>query len=270
MTKPLVFLAIAILWSGCVNGFTKLYQDRTANFPPAVVNARLQPYSGNTQVFSSNDLVRDGADLFRRGYVLIGESAFEGGGDVTKGQLMEQARLVGADIVLYSSRFDRTDQAYVPVMQYHPGQTSTTYSSGTVNTAYGSGQYNGYSTTTSPGTFSTTEVPVAVRRFDYDAVFWRQGKPPVFGIDAVNLPDEMRSALKRNTGILVTNVVNDSPAFRANIVPGDIIIMVDDIAINSTHDGNVQQYAFAGKECVLTILRDGKEIKIPVKLNPMP
>ena len=41
MTKASVCLAIAMLLSGCANGFTKFYQDYTANYSPAVVNARL-------------------------------------------------------------------------------------------------------------------------------------------------------------------------------------------------------------------------------------
>lgn len=279
MKNTPALILLPLLLSGCVNGFTKFYQDRTANYPAALVQSRLQPYSGATQIFSSNDLQRDGADLTRRGYFLIGESAFQTGGHVSSGQMLEQAKRVGADIVLYSSRFDHAEQAYIPVVNYQPGQTYTTYTSGTATasvygsngaSAWGTGQYNGMSTTRGSGTYTTTDVPVTIRRYDYDAGFWRKGRPPILGVTVVNLPDELRMALKRNTGVLIKIVIDDSPAFRANVVPGDILIKIDETLIDSANQLTYGLHSFGGKDCVLTVLRDGKETKIPVKMNSLP
>jgi len=277
MTNTPFVLVVALLLGGCANGFTKFYQDKTGSLP-AVVAARMQPYSGSTNIYSSNDLQRDEADLIRRGYIAIGEAAFQAGGNVSKSQLMEQAKRVGADIVICSSKFDHAEQAYVPVLNYQPGQTSTTYSSGTATASaygsnggavYGSGQYNGSSTTTTPGTFTTSEVPVTVRRYDYAAIFWRRGRPPVLGVSAINLPDNIRMALKRNTGALISVVLDDSPAFRANLIPGDILIKIDETSIDSALQLSGCLPSFAGKDCVLTVLREGKETNIPVKMNSM-
>lgn len=278
MNSRLFVFALVALLSGCAtNNFTKFYRDQTAGVSPAVLNENLKPFSGTTQVFSSNDLQRDGKDLMRRGYLVLGESAFEAGGNNTDAQLKEQAKLVGADLVLYATKFERSEQSYVPLVQYNPGQTSTTYSSGTANanvygsngvSAYGTANSSGYSTTTSPGTFSTQVVPITVQRYAYNAIYWRQEKPRVLGVQTDNLPDEMRMALKRNTGAIIKMVINDSPAFRANLLPGDVLIKIDDTSIDSSEDFTQKVPTFAGKECVLTVLRDGKETKLPVKLNP--
>jgi S1-C subfamily serine protease len=94
------------------------------------------------------------------------------------------------------------------------------------------------------------------------------GRPRIFGTNVANLSDETRIALKRNTGAVVVLVINDSPAFHANVLVGDIIIRIDDTPIDSEQDVTTKMPAFAGKDCVLTVLRDGKETKIPIKLNP--
>jgi S1-C subfamily serine protease len=85
----------------------------------------------------------------------------------------------------------------------------------------------------------------------------------------VNLPDDLRTTLKRNTGALIKIVMNDSPAFRANVIPGDILIKIDETPIYSATELSSTLLSFAGKDCVLTILRDGKEIQISVKMNPL-
>jgi hypothetical protein len=276
--KTCLFLIMIVgLVSGCAtNDFTKFYQDRTASVPKDVLNRQLQPYSGTTQVFSSNDIQKDGAELSRRGYVFLGESAFEGAGKATDGQLKEQAKTVGADIVLYRNQYEGAEQASMPQLEYHPGQNSTTYNSGTVNasaygtggSAYGSANYSGSSTTTSPGTFSTTMVPITLHRYAHNALYWRKGKAPVLGVQLDNLTDEMRLALKRNTGALVKIVMYDTPAFKANMFPGDIIISIDDTPIDSAQDFMAKVGDFAGKECKITVLREGKETPLKVKMNP--
>jgi len=275
----LAAIGLASLLSGCAtNDFTKFYQDRTVGIPKDVLNQQLQPYSGSTQVFTTADPTKDGIDLMRRGYVLLGESGFEGAGRVTNEQLKEQAKTVGADVVLYRNQYQGAEQAAMPLIQYKPGQTSTTYNSGTANasvygsggSAYGTGNYSGFSTTTSPGTYSTTIVPITLHRYAHSALYWRRSKPPVLGIQADNLTDEIRMVLKRNTGAVVKLVMYDTPAFRANMFPGDVIIAVDQTPIDSAQDFHAKVGDFAGKECKITILREGKETELTVKLNPKP
>ena len=269
-------VAAALLLSGCVNNFSKFYQDRSGVFL-ANPSSHLEPYSGTTQIFTTNDPVRDMGDLRRRGYVLLGESSFVATQAVTMDQLKAQAKDVGADIVLYRTEYEGSVEAAMPLIHYQPGQTSTTYSSGTTNasiygtggTAYGTGNYSGTSTTTTPGTYSTTMVPVTLQRNSHDALFWRKGKPSVLGVRWTNLTEEMRLQLKRNTGVVVQGVIDDSPAFRANILPGDIIIGIDDVSADSVTDVVPKITARAGKECKLTLLRGGAEVVVTVKLNPV-
>lgn len=110
-------------------------------------------------------------------------------------------------------------------------------------------------------------VPITLHRYAHNALYWRKGKAPVLGVQVGNLTDEMRMAMKRNTGALVKIVLYDAPAFKANMFPGDIIIFIDDTPIDSAQDFMTKVGDFAGKECKITVLRDGKETPLKVKMN---
>jgi hypothetical protein len=273
----LLFTCLSLVGGCATNQFAKYYQDGTTNMPPEVAK-RLMPYSGNSKIFTTNDMKSDSETLMRQGYRQIGSSGFHGTGRVTQKQLQDQATNVGADVVLYASRYQGSEQVAKPFLQYNPGQTSTTYSSGNVNAnAYGSGgyahgtaTYSGTSDTTTSGTYSTTVVPVTVHRYQYGATFWRKSKPSTLGVLFVNLPDELRKNLQRNTGVLVMLVIDDSPAFKANILPGDVITEMSGIAIESQKDFMAKIPQFEGKKCDLLILRNGKPITISVQMGTRP
>lgn len=278
MKKALTILCaiiVSVFLGGCANDFAKFYQDKTVGVPPDILARRLQPYSGTTQIFSTQDPQKDAEQAMRRGYILLGVSSFQGSSRVTQDMLMNQAQAVGADMVLYRSQYQGSEQVAMPFMSYQPGQTATTYSSGTMNAnAYGSsgyaqgtGNYSGTSTTTTPGTYSTTVVPVTRHNYAHEASFWRKGKQPVFGVNVANIPDDLRRSMQRNTGALVKTVKDDSPAFRANILPGDILVGIDDVSIDSARDLLDKMPQFAGKKCKVYLLRDGTAMIIPVQMN---
>lgn len=183
MKSPLQLVLLSLglfLITGCANGFREYYR-------PAMLfgQGALAPYSGKTQVFASNNIESDGYTLGARGYVCIGTSGFTSTGRTTESQAKSQGESVGADIVLWSAQYLGSEQTTVPIVQYQPGQTSTTTYSGNANAnAYGSGgygyangNYNGQSTTTSPGTYTTQYVPVTVQRCAYQASYWRKSVP---------------------------------------------------------------------------------------------
>jgi hypothetical protein len=278
--KKLLLLSIgsaAICFiTGCAttpNGFSQFYQDRAG---AGITN--LPSYSGSTKIIAqSTDPTNDIKELYRNGYALIGFSAFEGSPQ-TQDMLVSQAKKIGADVVLYSSVYLGSQQAAVPFLQYHPGQTYTTTSSGTVNAnawgsggyAYGTGNYYGNSTTTSPGTFSTQVVPVTVQRYQYQAGFFRKMKPAIFGVLPQPLPSEIRQQLQRNTGLFVWIVQSGSPAFYANILEGDVILKMNGEDVLSLPDLIEKNAKFAGQKVDVEVWRNGEFKTISVQLNNKP
>jgi serine protease Do len=80
---------------------------------------------------------------------------------------------------------------------------------------------------------------------------------------ALNLPE--------NSGVLVSDVTKDTPAAKAGVRRGDVIMSVDDIKVRTTGELRNAIAAYGATKTVrLRILRDGKEIIVPVALAEMP
>jgi Do/DeqQ family serine protease len=77
--------------------------------------------------------------------------------------------------------------------------------------------------------------------------------------------------LKRPAGALVAGLTAASPAARAGLKAGDLIVAIDGQDVD---DPNAFDYRFAtkplGGTARLTLIRSGKEITIPVALEPLP
>jgi serine protease Do len=78
----------------------------------------------------------------------------------------------------------------------------------------------------------------------------------------------MKAIYGAGEGALVVEVVPNSPAEKAGIKEGDIIVKVDDKPIRSDAD-LVETIAFTspGTRVTLTVIRDKKEMRIPVTIG---
>ena len=278
-TRNVSFLLLMlVLTSGCVtdNYVATYYQDDLVGVPEKNIAARVMPYSGSTRIANSSNMQKDYTELLRRNLVPIGHSAFTARNvkDINK-MILSHANKIEADYVLYSTEFVRSEQGTRPVLNYNPGTTSTTNTYGNVNAnaygsggyAYGTANYSGTSTTTTPGTMSVSHVSATYRRYQYEAHFFRFGRPVIFGVYYNNLSDELRKKLGRNTGVLVTLVFFDTPAFRSNFFSGDVIIAINDNEVFSPAEFGSLLGRFAGRKCSIKVLRDGETLSIPVQLN---
>ncbi|MFZ0827073.1 MAG: PDZ domain-containing protein [Verrucomicrobiia bacterium] len=111
---------------------------------------------------------------------------------------------------------------------------------------------------------------VTTDRYLYLAGFFRKMKTPVLGTIPVPLPSEIRQQLERNTGVFVEVVKNDTPAFNANILEGDVILKMNGEDVESVSDFNHKCLLCAGQMINLQIWRNGQFKTISVQLNNLP
>ena len=272
---PLLVLGpLALLIQSCVNSYQQFYK---AN--PVEISSKngYLPYSGKTEIFGSDDMMRDATSIQQRGYGYLGVATFEGGGRASEAQLREQAARVGADVVLSKIAFEGSQTSAVPWVAYNPGPTSTTTTNGVVNanvtnnqggSARGTAVYSGSSTTTSSGTYSTQMIPVTVNRYSWEATFWRKLLPQMLGVRVDSLSDELRKKHERNTGVVVMIVSDDSPAFCANILVGDVLTAVNEEEFTTAPSFSDVLSKYAGQTVTFTVLRGNQSKKITAKLNP--
>jgi hypothetical protein len=110
-----------------------------------------------------------------------------------------------------------------------------------------------------------TEAPM--QRYQYGARFFRRMPPVIFGVMVLPLPNEIRQQLEKNTGAFVYVVVNDSPAFKANILEGDVILKMNGENVESMTDFVEKYSRLVGQKVDLEIWRDGQFRTNSVQLN---
>lgn len=277
--KALLLALLMSFLAGCVtNPYAQFYSDFTKQMP-VERRQRLLPPEGEAQIISA-PLAKhreEGQRIQERGYAVIGEARFRGG-QPTNQQLIQQAKAVGAEIVLSSGEFSHTEHGVAPIITYQPGTTATTRHSGTVNATsygrsgptYGSANYSGSSTTTTQGTFDTQYVPYQNQVYEFWASFWRRTKPGVFGVVLNAISDAQREALQRNTGAVIELVMVDSPAFKANLLRGDVVIQMGEKQITSPGELIDLLPSLAGQKVTVRVIRGSQTIDVEVQLGSQP
>jgi serine protease Do len=271
--RIILFVSALVFLSGCVNPHNKFYH--------AYVDARTLPNmqllaSGeNPSIYSSTDLKKDVKVARSRYFNPIGASSFNGE-LASESQVIKQAKDVGALLVLVKSDFAETRVTTTPL--FIPNNTTTVYNgttNGTVNGAYGGyGTYKS-NTTGSATTYGTAVVPMTnyQQRYNQEAVFFVKyiGKRGRIGVQTIPLTPELKTRYQRNTGALIDVVNEDSPAFEANLLPDDIIIEINGIAIIDANQIRPvsQSLSDAGGKIVVKILRDGVEKSLDLQIKPI-
>lgn len=259
-----LLIATLSLALGCVpNPFAQYYQG----MPDARVRPGYIAPTDSLQVFSSADLNGDVLKLMRRGYAVVGQSSFNAGlNTFDQSQVREQAKAIGASLVLVSSHYTNTIEGALP--RTAP-KTSTTTASGTA-TVYGTG---GSATATGFGTSTTTTsqtvmVPYSIARGDFAALYFVRVKP-VLGLVVVAIDDSTRQRLQTNAGVRVVVVVENSPAFDADILPGDILLSFGDERVGSPESLVQMAVKYQGQHVDLLLNRNGMELHKGVVLQKL-
>jgi len=110
--------------------------------------------------------------------------------------------------------------------------------------------------------------PPAAGSADTTVAYYVRFKLP-FGATFRDLKPEEMTALGTGGGVAIGTVVNDSPASRANLLTGDIVLRCDDKAIIDRADFQNRLRAKAGQPVTLTIVRNGETLQRVVRLGPM-
>lgn len=264
MRRSLCAAALCLAIAGCANPAAQFYQGLT----DVKSHPRYDSSEAGVRIFVSDDLGRDERELFRRGYARFGQSFFNANSEaVTEAQVREQAATLGAHIVLVSSKHSHTvtgaTSLYLPTnsRSYSTGIASALTPAGTVSVL-------GSSMTTTRGS-QVVMVPYSVTRSDFGIVFFAKQKQRV-GILLAPIDDETRRRLVTNAGIRVEAVADGSPAFIANVLPGDILLSISGEPISSL-DGYLSIVKKSeGRQVLFEFDRDGERIRKELTVHNFP
>lgn len=233
ITGGIAFLALC----GCasLNSFSKFYvpfrDSASIHDKPWIEPANGKPviyaYSGDPEV--------DNLRAAEAGYVPIGFSEFYGPpATMTKREALAQAKHVGASLVLIRSQYRSTSFGVAPWNISNP---------------------------TPPSRVPTLNDTMATYWVRADASKLR------FGAQIAELSEAQRTALKRNTGVVVTVVVRGTPASDAQIRRGDVIFRIDGEEVRNPRGFQSQLSRLQGRKVDLDLLREGAPRTVTVALD---
>lgn len=261
-------LLVAPLLHGCASGYKEFYRPAQGATPELIAARRVSPPPATPIVERSppDDPQRVLDAYSKRGYAMIGNSSFNSGRAEPEDAAVRQAQQVGADLVLIlNPKYTGSVTSNLP---FTTPTTSTSHSTG-MATAYGPGgsvTAYGSGTTTTYGS-TTTYVPVTVNRSDYGAVFFVKHRLG-FGIFSRDLSDAERQEYQSNKGAVVRLVIDNTPAFNADILVGDVVTSIDGVAVATSIAFGELLRERSGKLIALSIMRKGNRIEKSIQLNP--
>jgi Do/DeqQ family serine protease len=117
-------------------------------------------------------------------------------------------------------------------------------------------------------------IPISkARRITSDLIAHGEVVAPWIGLRVQDMDDRLREyfGLKSSQGVMVHSVYSDSPAEKAGMKEGDIVLSVEGRSVHSIDD----HYAWlrdraAGEPILLGVWRNGKSLEITVQSRPFP
>lgn len=200
------------------------------------------------------DVVADSLAMIQSSYVLIGQTSFNASEqcwDIQKAKNLGSR--IQADKALYYRIYTDTETGQHSYLE-PTKQTTQTYVKGL-----------GYvdSTTTQNNVMTSS---YSVRNFDITVTYWAKYRP-VLGVLCEDLTPEQCRLIGSNKGASVKIICKRSPAFDADILPGDIITNVNGRPVATMEDLTQIINSSTGQKIRIEIVRSGNGIQKEVRLN---
>ena len=89
-------------------------------------------------------------------------------------------------------------------------------------------------------------------------------RSPMLGVEAESIEGQLAQFFGVNEGVLVRTVMKGSPAEKAGVKAGDVIVRVDDAKVTTPPEISAHLRAARGKPVPVAIMREHKEISLTV------
>jgi len=220
-------------------------------------------YDGEPEMInSSGNPDADVEQMWRKGFAPIGYTSFETGNNKTD-DAVRLAKKLQARYLIVQTNLQSSHTTSMPLTLPN---TTTSYTTGNAS-AYGSGGYaNGtYSGTTTTYGTQTTYIPITINRFSKAALYFRELPKTGLGIMIRDLTPAEMQRLETRHAAAVRFVRDGSPAYTADIFPGDIVTKINGQPV----DAEAIKAAVAGPQPIsLHVERNGQQKDISVNVPP--
>jgi serine protease Do len=95
-------------------------------------------------------------------------------------------------------------------------------------------------------------------------------RSPMLGVEAESIEGQLAQFFGVNEGVLVRTVMKGSPAEKAGVKAGDVILRVDEAKVTTPPEISAHLRAARGKPVPVAIMREHKEMSLTVDAEPRP
>jgi hypothetical protein len=270
INKSIFLIIILILLSSC--GSLNIYKisfNETDNYSSEIHNLCGDCEIEIKEFKKTNNFLKEYYNIIRQGHVLVGYSEFKNNIPYNlKYSLINFSKEIGATKIntLAYPVGTATNSIFISGNSEYSfeGSRIGTYSNNYVKGSRIGEQYSNNE--------SNSNGVVTYRNVTYlHTIFYfkKLNKLPNFGMLINDLSDEKRQEIKRNTGVQVDIIFDDSQAYYADILEDDVIIQLDDLKINNISDFDKFFYNLfpQTKEVKVKLLRDDEIIDLILSLE---
>lgn len=275
LIRAITVLALGLSLTGCVNFYSDYYRQANAADVTAIKanRAALPPEEPIVERVAAPVTAEEQTAFVygytKRGYSLLGSSSFHATRPNINDQLaVKQAQELQADLVAiftprYTGSTTQTETRTVPV------SSTTTDVENESKTKGPRGTTKTTDKTSVTTTVTATElVNVSYDHYLYGASYFVREKQGL-GVVTRELDDSQRKALQTNKGVHVQAVIDDSPAFHADILKDDVILTMNGQPVTLADFRDSVDDA-AGQTVTLQMVRNGKKLTKTIQLPAAP
>ncbi len=231
-------LLVATKLFAAENLYEKNYQaQNTGNLASLQANP-------DTKMYVSNHKDEDNISMLENGYDMMGSSGFEAG-DVAPVLALQHAKAIRADTVLVYSKY------------------------GSAKTAASKIQLIKESAKKNGGEVDAKDLADDTTHYNYYASYWAKLPAPLLGVHIIKLVPKAQDdeATPESKGLKVLAVIKDSPAAKAGLVRGDVLLKIANIELNKPEELSSVVRQFQGQKVAIEYDRDGEKAIANAQIN---
>lgn len=188
----------------------------------------------DTKMYVSNHKDDDNISMLENGYDMMGTSGFEAG-DVAPELALQHAKSIKADTVLIYKKY------------------------GSAKTAASKIQIIKEAAKKGGGEIDAEDLTEEPTQYKYFASYWAKLPAPLLGVHVIKLKNAggAEESAAEN-GLTVLAVVRGSPAATAGLMRGDILLKINDIALDKPEELSTVVNKFQGQHVAIQYEREGE------------
>jgi C-terminal processing protease CtpA/Prc len=244
MLLSLLALGTLLVASGVqaaeMNPYAKNYKEQNSN--------QLKSLEANpdTKMYVSNHKEDDNISMLENGYDMMGSSGFEAG-DVPADLALQHGKSIKADTVLVYSKYGSAKTADSKMQAIKDALKKK-------------------------GEVTEKDLAAEPTVYQYYASYWAKLPMPLLGVHIIKLKqkaaaESQEAAAPEQKGLKIIAVIKDSPAAKAAITKGDVLLKIGEVDLVKPDDLFAAVKRYAGQTVPVELQRGDEDVKTTVALN---